>query len=93
MIRNRPMTRGELDLAPDWAAGEGRNPGLDDAGAFRAAGPEGFFVAEADGAPVAALSAVDHSDAFAFLGPYPCLPAHRGRGVGEAGLAGPGPSW
>ena len=87
------MTRGEPELAPDRAAGEGRNPGLDDAGAFRAAGPEGSFVAEADGAPVAALSAVDRSDAFAFLGLYPCPPAHRGRGVGEAGLARPASSW
>ena len=82
MIRNRAMTRAELDVALDWAAAEGWNPGLDDADAFWTSDPGGFFVAEADGAPVAAISVVNHSDTFAFLGLYLCLPSHRGRGIG-----------
>ena len=82
MIRNRAMTRPELDRVLDWAATEGWNPGLDDADAFWATDPGGFFVAEADGAPVAAISVVNHSDAFAFLGLYLCLPSHRDRGIG-----------
>ena len=30
----RVMTRGEIDLALEWAAGEGWNPGLHDAASF-----------------------------------------------------------
>lgn len=66
----------------DWAAEEGWNPGLDDAAAFHAADPEGFFVAELDGQPVAAICVVNHSDSFAFLGLYLCRPECRGRGIG-----------
>ncbi len=66
----------------DWAADEGWNPGLDDAAPFHAADPAGFFVAEAGGAPVAAISVVVHSGAFAFLGLYLCRPDWRGRGIG-----------
>ena len=33
----RPMRRADLDIAIDWAAAEGWNPGLDDAEAFLAA--------------------------------------------------------
>lgn len=74
----------EVRLMLDWAAAEGWNPGKDDAAAFHAADPEGFFVAEVAGAPVAAISVVNHSDAFAFLGLYICDPAFRGRGIGFA---------
>ncbi|MFO6466083.1 GNAT family N-acetyltransferase [Jannaschia sp. KMU-145] len=80
----RRMTLPELRLVLDWAAAEGWNPGHDDAEAFWAADPDGFFVAEADGAPVAAISVVNHSAAFAFLGLYICRPSHRGRGIGLA---------
>lgn len=87
----RGMTLDELDLALDWAAGEGWNPGLGDAAAFHAADPSGFLVAEAGGAPVAAISVVNHSDRFAFLGLYLCRPDWRRRGIGmalwSAGLA------
>jgi len=78
----RTATPDEIETMLDWAAAEGWNPGLDDAGAFRAADPEGFFVAELDGAPVAAISVVNHSDDFAFLGFYICRPAFRGKGIG-----------
>ena len=84
MIRNRPMTRADLDTVLDWAAAEGWNPGTDDTDAFLAADPHGFFVAEANGAPVAAISVVNHSDTFAFLGLYLCLPSHRGPGIAHA---------
>ncbi|MCB1342521.1 MAG: GNAT family N-acetyltransferase [Pseudooceanicola sp.] len=72
----------EIALMLDWAADEGWNPGLDDAAAFRAADPDGFFVAEVDGEPVAAISVVNHSDSFAFLGLYLCRPDCRGKGIG-----------
>ncbi len=80
----RTATAGEVAQALDWAAAEGWNPGTGDAAAFRAADPEGFFVAEAEGRPVAAISVVNHSDSYAFLGLYLCLPEFRGRGLGFA---------
>lgn len=82
MTTIRLMRPDDLSRVLDWAADEGWNPGLDDAAAFLASDPEGFFVTEADGAPVAAISVVNHSPDFAFLGLYLCQPAWRGRGIG-----------
>ena len=91
----RRMTPAELGQVLDWAAREGWNPGLGDAAAFHAADPEGFFLAEVAGEPVGAISVVNHSDDFAFLGLYICRPEWRGRGIGRAlwreGLAHAGP--
>ena len=87
----RTMGPADLDRAIDWAAAEGWNPGLDDAGPFRAADPGGFLMAFRDGAPVACISVVAYGDAFGFLGFYICVPEQRGRGCGlavwRAGLA------
>lgn len=80
----RVATAAEVAQMLDWAADEGWNPGLGDAWAFRAADPGGFFVALRDGAPVAAISVVNHSDSFAFLGLYLCRPDWRGQGIGLA---------
>lgn len=80
----RRMTPAELGQVLDWAASEGWNPGLGDAAAFHAADPEGFFMAEVAGEPVGAISVVNHSDAFAFLGLYLCRAEWRGRGIGMA---------
>ncbi|MFQ1701286.1 GNAT family N-acetyltransferase [Loktanella agnita] len=88
-IRN--MTLADLQLVLHWAASEGWNPGLDDAAAFMAADPQGFFIKEIKGVPVAAISVVNHTDHFAFLGLYICHPDHRGQGHGwdiwQAGMA------
>lgn len=78
----RTATLAELDLILDWATREGWNPGLDDAAAFHAADPAGFFVAEQNEQPVAAISVVNHDRNIAFLGLYLCLPDWRGRGIG-----------
>ncbi|MEO3415278.1 GNAT family N-acetyltransferase [Roseovarius sp. CAU 1744] len=85
MTTFRNATPQELRVILDWAADEGWNPGLDDARAFFPADPEGFFVA-VDGSdhPVAAISVVNHSDSFAFLGLYLVVPEHRGKGIGYA---------
>lgn len=82
MSTYRNATRAEVAHVLDWAAAEGWNPGLDDAAAFYEADPQGFFVAEVDGAPVAAISVVNHTPEFAFLGLYIVRPSHRGRGIG-----------
>ncbi|SNX71359.1 predicted N-acetyltransferase YhbS [Cereibacter ovatus] len=80
----RTMTEADLERVLDWAAAEGWNPGLDDARPFLAADPQGFFLAERDGRPVAAISVVNHDATTAFLGLYLCLPEWRGRGIGYA---------
>ncbi|KXF77750.1 hypothetical protein ATN84_10500 [Paramesorhizobium deserti] len=55
-IRN--ADRGELDIIIDWAAREGWNPGVEDAPAFWAADPDGYYVAEVDGRLAAAISLI-----------------------------------
>ena len=80
----RPMTRADLDVAADWAAAEGWEPGVGDADAFWAADPGGFWAAEVDGRMVATLSLVRQGPAFGFVGFYIVEPASRGRGIGLA---------
>ncbi len=83
MITYRNATKEGVATILDWAAEEGWNPGLDDATAFYAADPDGFFVAYVDGeGPVAAISVVNHSADYAFLGLYIVRPTYRGRGIG-----------
>jgi GNAT superfamily N-acetyltransferase len=81
-MRIRTMTRAEMDVAVDLAAAEGWNPGLHDADAFRAADPDGFFVAVDEGRPIGCISAVSYERAFGFIGLYIVAPAYRGRGFG-----------
>lgn len=83
-INYRLMQRDDLETVLEWAAGEGWNPGLEDSDPFLAADPEGFFLAEVNGQMAAAISVVNHSDAFAFLGLYICRPELRARGIGFA---------
>ncbi|TNC47476.1 GNAT family N-acetyltransferase [Rubellimicrobium rubrum] len=77
------MESGELDEVLGWAETEGWNPGLDDAAAFHSADPAGFLLALCDGEPVGAISVVNHSDRYAFLGLYICRPDWRGQGIGS----------
>jgi GNAT superfamily N-acetyltransferase len=87
----RPMNRSELDIAVEWAAREGWNPGLGDAACFHATDPDGFLMAFRDGEPVATISVVRYGRDFAFLGFYIVRPDMRGRGYGyrlwQAGMA------
>ena len=78
----RTMGRAEIELALDWAAAEGWNPGLDDATPFQVADPDGFVVALVDGEPAAMVSVVRYGAEFGFLGLYIAAPASRGRGIG-----------
>jgi Acetyltransferase (GNAT) domain/Acetyltransferase (GNAT) family len=76
------MNRQEVDLAVDWAAAEGWNPGLHDAKCFYAADPDGFLIGLLGDEPVATISAVKYGTAFGFVGFYIVAPAHRGLGYG-----------
>ena len=85
MITFRHASFAELAMVLKWAAVEGWNPGTDDAAVFFGTDPKGFFVAEdTSGEVLAAISVVNHSDDFAFLGLYIVRPEHRGKGIGFA---------
>lgn len=78
----RTMSREEMDMAVDWAAAEGWNPGLYDADAFYAADPKGFLLGEIHHQPVATISVVKYGETFGFLGFYIVKPGYRGQGYG-----------
>ena len=81
-VSYRTATLTEVGHVLDWAAEEGWNPGLDDAAGFYAADPGGVFIAAREGRLVAAISVVNHTETFAFLGLYLCRPEYRGQGIG-----------
>ena len=89
--RVRTMNRHEVELAVDWAAKEGWNPGLHDANCFYAADPDGFLIGLLEDEPIATISAVKYGTSFGFVGFYIVKPAHRGLGYGlkiwNSGLA------
>lgn len=78
----RAMTRQEVDIAIDWAAAEGWNPGLYDANCFYAADPNGFLIGLLGDEPIAMISAVKYGDSFGFLGFYIVKAEYRGKGYG-----------
>jgi GNAT superfamily N-acetyltransferase len=78
----RKMSRAELDIAVDWAASEGWNPGLYDADCFYETDPDGFFMAFIDGEPVGSISAVAYGDIYGFIGFFIVRPEFRGHRVG-----------
>ncbi len=85
------MGRHELDLAIDWAAAEGWNPGRHDGDCFYAADPQGFLMGMLGDEAIASISVVKYDDSFGFLGFYMVKPEFRGQGYGfqlwQAGLA------
>ena len=87
----RAMTRQEVDIAIDWAAAEGWNPGLNDANCFYIADPDGLLIGLLGDEPIATVSIVKYGNSFSFLGFYIVKPEYRGRGYGiqiwNAGLA------
>jgi len=78
----RKMRADETDLIRQWAAGEGWNPGLYDADCFFATDPQGFFLGEVGGQPVAMISCVTYDSSYGFLGLYIVKDGYRGRGYG-----------
>ena len=86
----RKMNREDLDVAIDWAAIEGWNPGKHDAECFYQTDPNGFFIGLLDNEPIAMVSAVPYGEAYGFMGFYIVQPQYRNSGYGlemwEAGL-------
>lgn len=82
-ITIRNMTRAELDLAVEWAAQEGWNPGWRDAECFWAADPQGFFVGLLGDKPVATISAVKYDNHFGFIGFFIVKSEYRSQGFGN----------
>lgn len=78
----RAMNCKEIDMAIDWAAAEGWNPGLHDGDGYYVADPRGFFVGLLGLEPIATISAVKYGETFGFLGFYMVRPEYRGQGYG-----------
>jgi len=78
----RPMRPDEIAIAIDWAAAEGWNPGLGDAGCFATVDTDGFLIGEIGGEPAATISCVNYGPHFSFLGFYIVRKDLRGRGYG-----------
>lgn len=76
------MTRDELDIAIDWAAAEGWNPGLYDRDCFYDTDPNGFFIGLLNNEPIACISAVKYNEHFGFIGFYIVKTEFRGKGYG-----------
>lgn len=81
-LRVRPLPSAEMNLALDWAATEGWNPGLDDAEPFHTADPQGFLLGALNDTPVSLISAVRYGADIGFIGFYIVHPAWRGKGYG-----------
>jgi GNAT superfamily N-acetyltransferase len=80
--RIRLLEQHEIVHMLDMARLEGWNPGLEDHLAFYAADPEGFFVGEIAGKPIAYISAVSYNNIYGFVGLYIVDAAYRGYGYG-----------
>ena len=77
------MTRAELDVAVEWAAHEGWNPGLHDADIFWATDPDGFIAAELNGEMIGSGSIVNYGGVCGFMGFFIIHPKFRGRHFGR----------
>jgi RimJ/RimL family protein N-acetyltransferase len=78
----RQMAKDDVELAVNWAAQEGWNPGLNDAACFYSADPHGFFIGELNGEPIGCISAVSYGDSFGFIGFYIIRKELRGKWYG-----------
>ncbi len=86
----KTMKPNEVDIAVDWAAKEGWNPGLHDADCYLSADQNGFLIGRLGDEPIATISVIRYGEDFGFLGFYIVKPEFRGQGFGfeiwKAGL-------
>ncbi|MCL6417695.1 GNAT family N-acetyltransferase [Aestuariirhabdus sp. Z084] len=80
----KTMNRAEVDIAVEWAADEGWNPGLHDADCYYATDPKGFLIGYLGQEAIATISVINYSESFGFLGFYIVKPEYRGQGYGMA---------
>ena len=73
----------QLDLALEWGAIAGWNPGLHDAHCFLGIDPRGFVWAELDDEPVGCIGATAYSPTFGFIGPFLVRETDRHHGIGS----------
>ncbi|MCF8363058.1 MAG: GNAT family N-acetyltransferase [Prolixibacteraceae bacterium] len=79
IVRN--MTAREVEeVAMNWAANEGWNPGLHDASVFYNTDPKGFFIGLLNDEPISCISAVSYNSNFGFIGFYIVKPGYRKEG-------------
>jgi GNAT superfamily N-acetyltransferase len=78
----KTMSRKEVNIAIEWAATEGWNPGIHDADCYFTADPNGFLIGLAGDEPIATISVIKYGDSFGFLGFYIVKPEYRGKGYG-----------
>lgn len=82
LYKIRKMKRSELDLAVEWAAKEGWNPGLYDGNSFYETDRKGFLMGFLDTEPISSISAISYGDDYGFLGFYIVKPEYRNKGYG-----------
>lgn len=78
----KTMSRKEIDIAIDWAAKEGWNPGLYDGDCYFSADQNGFLIGFLGDEPIAVISVIKYGDSFGFIGFYIVKPEYRGKGYG-----------
>lgn len=78
----RITTLRDIETSIEWSAREGWNPGLDDARAFYAADPNGFFQGFLGTELIGVCHAVVYDSSFAFFGGYIVQEAYRHQGFG-----------
>jgi len=76
------MIFADLENVITWAERAGWNPGLHDAKCFFNTDPKGFFIGKLNKKPIAAGSAVNYDDNFAFCGFYIVQNEFRNQGFG-----------
>lgn len=83
----RKMERSDLNIAIEWATKEGWNPGLNDAEIFYKVDPDGYFIGELKGTPIACISAIAYDCNYGFVGFFIVKPEYRGNQYGLALIA------